>query len=82
MNRGMDNHDEGLQSGLLAAVDLGRAGATPNDLAKLLPADPADYDPVSYEALVREIRGFLGTERPRPCVRFCPFLKSFRGHLQ
>ncbi len=68
--------------GWITAVTYIRAGATLADLVKLLPADPADYAPEAYADLVRKIRGLLGTEGPKPCVRNCPFLKNFGGHLQ
>ncbi len=58
------NYQAGFAAGLLAAVDLGRAGATPDDLAKLLPVDPARLDPAAYEDWLMELRCILQTDGP------------------
>jgi hypothetical protein len=56
-----DTYQHGFQDGLAAAVTLVRAGASGDDLAVLLPADPAQADPRGYSDRLGELRAILDT---------------------
>ena len=53
------SYETAFDDGLRAAVDLARAGATADDLAALLPADPARTDARGYSDHLGELRTIL-----------------------
>lgn len=55
------DYDCGFVNGLTAAVSLGRAGASPDELALLLAEDPGQADPRGYSDHLSELRTILGT---------------------
>ena len=57
-----DKYDYGFNDGLRAAVDLGRSGCSPDEIAGLLPEDPGASDPRGYQDALAELRKLLGTD--------------------
>jgi hypothetical protein len=55
-------YTDGFCAGMEAAVTLSRAGARPDDLAVLLPADPGRADPRGYCDTLSELRRIMGSE--------------------
>ncbi len=52
-------YEAGFHDGLAAAVDLGRAGAGPDQVALLLADDPATIDIRAYSDYLGELRAIL-----------------------
>jgi len=52
---GKSDFDLGFAAGMRAAVALGRAGATPDDVASVVPHDPAVEDRTPYIELLAEL---------------------------
>jgi len=55
-------YDHGFLDGLITAVTLGRAGASPDQIAAVLPSDPGERDPAGYQTQLAELRRILRTD--------------------
>jgi len=55
-------YEHGFEHGMAAAVALGRAGASPDEIACLLDSDLGQVDPAAYQARLVELRKILQTD--------------------
>ena len=62
MNSINNTYDTSFMAGVEAAVTLGRAGVSPDDLALLLQKDPGQADRRQYTDHLETLRRILGTD--------------------